>query len=315
MAPRRIGRAAVVVLPALLVVAGPVREPRAEVVNRVVATVDGEPITAYEMRRYAAERSIDGVPERQVLEALITDRLLEKEIKAQGIAAKDDEINRYIDEIRARNGMDAERFAQALAAQGMTPESYRAKVKSEIERAQLVNREIRQRVNVSPEEVQRYYDAHRDNYAADERATVQDILFALPPGADAEEVERVRRKAEGVRDLARQGKSFGKLAKEYSEGPGADKDGELGTFGRDQLDPAIAEVVFRLQPGEISDPVRTRAGFHVLRVRDRTAAGHKPLADVSAAISDALYNEALEERFKSWLSRDLRERHNVEVLD
>src|SRR5262249_12310793 len=140
MSSRRMGCAAIVVLPALLPGWFPAAVARAEVVNRVVATVDGEPITAYEAQRYAKEHGADGVPERQPLEALITDRLLEKEIKAQGIAAKDDEIDRYIEEIQTRNGMDADRFAKALGAQGMTLEAYRQKVKVEIERAQLVNR-------------------------------------------------------------------------------------------------------------------------------------------------------------------------------
>ena len=312
---RRFGRAAIVVLPALLSGVGAPGRATAEIVDRVVATVDGEPITAYELRRYTKERGGEDAPERQVLEALITDRLLEKEIKAQNINVKDDEIDRYIEEIRNRNGMNPEQFTKALAAQGMTLETYRARVKSEIERAQLVNREIRQRVNVSPEEIQRYYDAHKGEYSLDERVTVQDILFAVPESASADEVERVQKKAEEVRDLARQGKDFGALAKQFSEGPGADKGGDLGSFGRDQLDPDIAEVVFRMKPGEISDPVRTRAGFHVLRVRERAGAGQKPVGDVSDQIRDTLYNEALEQRFKSWLSRDLRERHHVEVLD
>ena len=228
MSVRRIGRGATVVLPALLSAVVPAPVVRAEIVDRVVATIDGEPVTAYELRRYAKERHADGVPEQQVLDALITDRLLEQEIKAQGIAAKADEIDRYIEEIQTRNGMDADRFTKALAAQGMTMDSYRLKVKGEIERAQLVNREIRQRVNVSPEEIRRYYEAHADDFALDERARVQDILFAVPVGADEGEVAGVRRKAEEVRDLARQGKDFGALARQFSEGPGADKTASSG---------------------------------------------------------------------------------------
>src|SRR5207247_10115705 len=102
-----------------------------------------------------------------------TAKLLEEEIKPQGITAGDDEIDGYIQEIQSRNGMDEARFTHALAEQGMTRESYRLKVKNEIEKAQLVNREIRQRVNVSPEEIRRYYDAHLDDYAIAERVRVR----------------------------------------------------------------------------------------------------------------------------------------------
>ena len=117
---------------------------RAEVANRIVATVDGEPITAHELKQYAKDRDTGGAEGRQILDALITDKLLEREIKALGILARDDEIDRYIHEVQARTGMDDARFKQALAGQGMTWEQYRSKVKMEIEKAQLVNREIRQ---------------------------------------------------------------------------------------------------------------------------------------------------------------------------
>jgi peptidyl-prolyl cis-trans isomerase SurA len=286
----------------------------AEIANRIVATIDGEPITAHELRRYAEERGGDGLPEDKLLEALITDKLLEREVKALGIAAKEDEIDRYVEEIRARNRMDEARFREALAEQGITLESYRAKVKSELEKAQLVNREIRQRVNVSPEEIRRHYDANKERYATAERVRVRDILFAVGAGADEAEVARTRAKAEEVRELAAKGRDFPALAQQFSEGPGADKGGELGTFARGEMEQTLEDVVFGLKAGEVSQPIRTSSGFHVLRVDERIGAGHRPYEDVKAEIRDALYNEALEERFQNWLSRDLRERHHVEVL-
>ena len=300
---------------AVLLLALRVAAARAEVADRIVATIDGEPVTALELRRYGQEHSRDGVPEAQVLDTLITEKLLEKEIKAQGIAARDDEIDRYIQEIQTRNGMNDDRFRAALAEKGMTPEKYRLKVKSEIEKAQLVNREIRQRVNISPEEIRRYYQAHLTSYAIDERAKVRDIFFAVDHDADEAAVARVRAKAEEVRELARSGRDFAALARQFSEGAGADKGGELGTFGRGEMERALEEAAFALPPGAVSEPVRTGAGFHLLRVDERIAAGHKPLEEVQDEIRDSLYNDALEERFENWLSRDLRERHHVEVLD
>jgi peptidyl-prolyl cis-trans isomerase SurA len=310
MPPRCALRVAVV-----LVAVWAVDAARAEIANRIVATIDGEPITAHEVRRYAQDRKADGMPEGQVLEALITERLLEKEIKSLGIAAREEEIARYVEEIRTRNGMDEARFREALAAQGLTWDAYRARVKAEIERAQLVNREIRQRVNVSPEEIQRYYDAHRDDYVIRDRVKVRDIFFGFDAGADEAAIERVRAKAEEVRALAVDGRDFGKLAKQFSEGPGADKGGELGTFGRGDMEQTFEDVVFALKAGEVSQPVRTDDGYHLLRVDEVIAAGHKPLAEVRDDIRETLYDQALEERYKGWLERDLRERHHVEVLN
>jgi peptidyl-prolyl cis-trans isomerase SurA len=298
-----------VLLPALLVTAA-----RAEVANRIVATIDGEPITAHELRRYVRERGGDAAASSELLDALITDKLLEKEIKVQGISARDEEIDRYIEEIQQRNGMDKERFARALGSQGMTLEAYRAKVKNEIEKAQLVNREIRQRVNVSPEEIGRYYDSHRDDYAIDERVKVRDIFFAVD-GDDEADVTRTRAKVLEVRELAVAGRDFGALAKQFSEGPGAEKGGELGTFAPGQMARELEEVAFALQPGRVSEPIRAGGGFHLLRVDERIAKGYRAIDEVKDDIRERLYNEALEERFQNWLSRDLRERHHVEVLN
>jgi peptidyl-prolyl cis-trans isomerase SurA len=287
----------------------------AEVVNRVVATVDGEPITARALERYAAERAPAGTGATTLLDALITDTLLEKEIKALGIVAREDEIDRYIEEVRARNGMGEERFREALAAQGIAWDTYRAKVKLEIEKAQLVNREIRQRVNVSPEEVRRHYEAHREDHAIAERVKVQDILFLVGADAGPEEVARVRAKAEEVRALALAGRPFADLAREFSEGPGADSGGVIGTFGPGEMEPEIEAAVFPLERGGVSEPVRSGTGFHLLRVDERIASGYRPLAEVEEEIRATLYERALGERFGTWLSRDLRERHHVEILD
>jgi peptidyl-prolyl cis-trans isomerase SurA len=307
--PRGLGVAAVL-LPALIAVGA-----RAEIANRIVATIDGEPITAHELRRYARERGAAPGDEPQMLDALITDKLLEVEIKAQGISARDDEIDRYVEEIQQRNGLDKEGFTRALGAQGMTLESYRSKVKNEIEKAQLVNREIRQRVNVSPEEIERYYDSHREDYAIDERVKVRDIFFAIEDDADDTGIARTRSKALEVRELARSGRDFGALARQFSEGPGADKGGELGTFARGEMSRDLEEVVFALEPGAVSEPVRSGGGFHLLRVDERIAKGYRPIDEVKDDIREHLYNDALEERFQNWLSRDLRERHHVEVLN
>jgi peptidyl-prolyl cis-trans isomerase SurA len=313
IAPRAMLRALGAVLVLLAV---PLAAPaRAEIADRIVATIDGDPVTALEVRRWGRERGLDSAPEARVLELLITEKLLQKEIKAQGITAREDEIDRYIEEIQARNGVDKEHFAKILADQGMTYDAYRAKVKNEIEKAQLVNREIRQRVNVSPEEIRRWYDAHPDDYAIAERIRVRDIFFAIDDGGGDDEVTRTRQKALEVRELALSGRDFEALARQFSEGPGADKGGELGTFKRGEMAPELEAVAFKLEPKKVSEPILAGGGFHLLRVEERIAAGRRPLEEVKDDIRESLYNDALEERFQNWLSRDLRERHHVEVLD
>jgi peptidyl-prolyl cis-trans isomerase SurA len=287
---------------------------RAEVTNRIVATIDGEPITAHELREWEQEQG-EGIPPDQALEALITQRLLEKEIKAQGISARDEDVERYMKEVQQRSGMDDAAFQKALAERGMTVESYKEKVKGEIERAQLVNKEIKQRVNVSQAEIKRYYDSHLTDYATADKIKVRGIFLRISDPADPAAVAETRAKAEALRDAVRKGKSFADLAKENSDGPGAAEGGELGTFARGEMEPKLEEAAFALRKGEVSDPIQASEAFVLLYVDDRIGGSHRPLEEVSPEIREALYNEALQQRFQDWLSRDLRERHHVEVLN
>ncbi len=290
---------------------------RAEVVDRIIATVDGDPITSHEVKRQRELATSAGaqVTDEQALEALITERLLDREVRDKGIEVKAEEIDRYIEQVKERNRVDTYRFEAALEAQGVTLAKYRDRIKNELERSQLVNREIRGRVSVTAEEIQRYYEANREEFLAGERVTVRDILFRIEPLDSEAEVERIRAKADEVRGLAVAGRSFDDLAKQFSEGPGASQGGLLGTFTRDQMDDALAATAFALPPGRVSDVVRADRGFHILRVDKVEPAGYRSLDEVREQIRETLYQKAIEERFQEWISKDLRDRHNVEVFN
>ena len=149
-------------------------------------------------------------------------------------------------EVQGRNGMDDERFAAALAAQGITVEVYRAKVKREIEKAQLVNKEIRQRVNVSPEEIQRYYDAHRTDYEVAEQVKVRRHPLPVDRGAD----EDADRRASAPRRSRCEGSpspdaTSQELAQQFSEGPGCRQGGRARHVrAAARCRPELDEVVF-----------------------------------------------------------------------
>lgn len=292
---------------------------RAEVVNRIIATVDGDPITAHEVQRYRAASQAGGeageITEEQALEALITDKLLEKEVKDKKIEIRKEEIDRYVDQVKERNRIDSYRFEAALAQQGLSLEAYRERIKGELEKSQLVNREIRGRVSVSPDEVERYYQANKEDFRTGDRATVRDILLRVELVDSEAEIERIRGKAEEVRQLATGERGFEPVAKQFSEGPGADKGGLRGRFERGQLEAQIDAVVFTLAPGQVSPVVRADDGFHILRVDKLEPPGYHTVDEAREQIREVLYQKAVEERFQDWISRDLRERHAIEVFN
>jgi peptidyl-prolyl cis-trans isomerase SurA len=304
---------------ALLILMGTGGPMRAEIINRIVATVDGNPITYYELRQYAATdiqaRQAGVTDPASLLELLITTRLIALEIKANGIVIGDADIDNYIKQVRLQNQLSEEQLWAALAQEGMTQELYRAQIRDEMERAQLINREIRGKVNVTPEEVERYYQANLSEYEKAPEISVSQIMLRLSADAPPIEADRVIQRAQQIHAELDDGGSFEELARKYSEGPAADSGGQLGTFKQGSLLDALNDATEDLKPGQYSEPVRSEVGVHIVRLDDRSTDTHQPLEDQAEAIKDRLYAEALEERYKRWLTEDLRERHHVDFLE
>jgi peptidyl-prolyl cis-trans isomerase SurA len=120
----------------------------AEVVNRIVASVDGEPITLYELNKFIKEKSahvpgMQAVSEKDALQALITEKLVQREIVARGIRIRDEDVDRYIERIKQQNHIDDDQLREALKQQGLDYDQYRQQIREEIEKVQLINKEIR----------------------------------------------------------------------------------------------------------------------------------------------------------------------------
>lgn len=291
----------------------------AEVLNRVVATVDDEPITLHEVRALAkspAQQAMFLPPggaanmaDKDLLEVLIMNKLIGKEVETQGIKAKDDDIDSYVERIKNQSRIDDEQFKAALATQGMTMEAYRQQVAGEIERALLVNREIGSHVNVTPEDIERYYKANSADYAQAEQVRVRHIFLPLSAG----DAQTLLAQMEDIRKRAAGGEDFGALADQHSKGPGVGQGGDLGYFKKGQMSEEIDNVAFSLKPGEISQPFRTSTGVHLIKVEEHTQPGQMTLDKASAEqIKSKLYNESLKKRYDRWFQEDLRFRHNIE---
>lgn len=289
----------------------------AEVINKIVATVDGAPITMREVDEYGKRNSGgQALPERGViLDAVINDKLIEREATQKGIEIHDDDVDRYITTIKERNRIDDEKLGQALKAQGLTLEQYRAQVRKEIQRQQLINREIRGKVNVTPEEIDRYYKAHLDEYGAPPGYQVGQILIAVPKDPSNTDLGAAKAKADEVYKKLKGGEDFADAAKQYSDDAGSAADGGiLGWFKKGELVDSLEKEVLKLDKGQISKPVRGPQGFHIMKLVDTRTETGDVASEQSDQIKEKLYAEALEKRFKEWLETDLRNRHHVELL-
>lgn len=220
---------------------------------------------------------------KEVLDQLVEKQVILAEAARLGITVGPKDVNeavgQEIDQLKGRLGGDA--AFQAALAQEKTTEAalrrrYEPDVKDQLVIMRTVGREVQNKVTVTDAEVRAYYQANRDSIAKrPEALKLAHILVAFEP--DTQQVRRARVRADSIRSvLAKPGKAaaFPDLAAQLSDDPSGRRGGDLGTFGRGDMVPEFEEVAFAMKPMEISNPVRTRFGYHVIQVLE-----HFPATD------------------------------------
>jgi peptidyl-prolyl cis-trans isomerase SurA len=290
----------------------------AEVMNRIVASVDGEPITLYELNKFIKDKSAQvpnmrTISDKDALQALITEKLVQREIIARGIHIRDEDVDRYIERIKQQNHIDDDQLREALKQQGLDYDKYRQQIREEIEKVQLINKEIRGKVTVSPEDVTRYYEAHKQDYGRPGLIKVRQITLRLDPDAPEPVATAVLERVEDIRKRIVKGEDFATVAKQVSEDPLAAEGGDLGELEPSKLLPEFETPLSKMKEGDISEPIRSKMGVHLLKLEKRIDEAFQPESEVAAAIKDKLYDEALEERYRRWILEDIQKHHYVET--
>ncbi len=174
-------------------------------------------------------------------------------------------------------------------------------------------RKVLSGLKVTEAEMQRYYLRHKKDYTLPERIQAQHILIRVPEGADKKTEAAALAKAREIRQKLLAGADFATMAKKYSQDPGTrDKGGDLGLFSRGQMIPEFEKAVFKLKVGEISPPIRTRFGYHIVRVSARIPAQVQPYKKVKEQVRKDLLEEKKNQRLMALL-RELRKKYPVEV--
>lgn len=182
------------------------------------------------------------------------------------------------------------------------------------------------KIEVPEEDIQAYYNNNQKKYQQPATVHARHILLKVDKKANPERVAEKREKALEIMEQAKAGKNFAGLAEKYSEGPSKEKGGDLGTFERDDMAKPFSEKAFSMAPGEISEPVRTRFGWHIIKVEEKTDESVKPLAEVKDEIRKTLameeaknlaYDEAISMYNISFAGEDLiknsRDREDISV--
>ncbi|WP_075149684.1 peptidylprolyl isomerase [Thauera chlorobenzoica] len=257
--------------------------PRAVEVDRIIAVVNNEVITALQLRdRVAqAERQLrrQGVElppmevlERQLLERLIVERAQIQRAEESALRIDDAALERAIERIASSNKLSLDQLRATLAQDGVAWERFREEIRTEILLSRLREREVDNRIVVTDAEIDNFIANTPDAFSGEEFA-VAHILLRTPEGATPEQVEAVRRRAERTMARLRSGEDFARVAAEVSDAPDGLSGGALGWRRLDRLPALFADAVRNMQPGSTSPVLRSAAGLHIVRLVDRRGGG------------------------------------------
>jgi peptidyl-prolyl cis-trans isomerase C len=252
--------------------------------------------------------------QQDVLNQMIAEELLYQEGVDQGIEATDQQVSTQLQQIRSQFQTDEE-WESALSDNQTTEEQLVEDIKRSVVVQQMVTQATQDMEAVSDEAVEAFYADNPSFFESGEQVAAGHILISTEDLSTEAEIAEARERAEEIRRmLVEENADFAELAKERSEGPSGPRGGDLGTFGRGQMVPAFEEAAFAMEPGEISDVVKTQFGFHVIRVTDRIEAGSIPLENVEGDIRQYLQTQKRSEVIGEYVDT-LRDDANVAVAE
>jgi peptidyl-prolyl cis-trans isomerase SurA len=315
--------------------------------GEVWAEVNGRPIYRAQVEKYY-DREVSVLPEPlapaeeharklSILSGLIQEEILWQQAVQAGIQSSDADVETRLQEMRS--GLPQQEFEQQLAGEGATLAELKAELRRDIAIRRLFDQEVRRGVQVSDDEVDRYYEQYKNHFRTIETQYHAAHILVTPRreaevrnlrNDDATSEATARDKVQRLRDLLRAGEDFSELARAYSEDPStALAGGDLGFFPESALQdshPALRSALQRLEEGQVTGPIRTREGYQLIKLLERQSPGQRDLTDpgVQQTIRDRLskqkrqllemaYAEGLRNRarVKNFLARQILESHRL----
>jgi peptidyl-prolyl cis-trans isomerase SurA len=300
---------------------------RAELVDRVAAVVNSDIIALSEVEARAAPElaRLRGEPDpvrrgelralliKRILDGLIGEKLMDAQVRDLNIDVSEAEIDLGVDDVKRQNNVEGAQFEQLLAQEGYTIPAFRTFMKKHLSKLKLVNLKVRSKVKVTDEDLKAEYAKLSRDETQDFEVRARHVLVQVQAKATPEQVEQARLKAEQLMAEAKKpGVDFAALAKAKSEGPSASDGGDLGFFKRGVMVAEFDKVAFGLPIGGISEPVRTKFGWHVIKVEERRSAPAKPYEEVRDMLRDRLTRVQLE-KYTDQYVQELRAGATIDV--
>lgn len=285
-----------------------------------VARVNGRPILRRDFDlavqiQFRGRRSPIGLPELQAMRERVLERLIESELLYQEAAKGDTSVpEREVEAelLEIREGFSsADEFAAVLNENGVSEAEFKNQLRRTLMVTRFVDREVAADAAVTDEDVRRHYDQNPSEMHRGEAVRLAQILVRAAPDAPRESRAVARQKIEAILKEVRAGADFADLARRHSEGPEASRGGDTGWMVRGAGPPAIEGDAFGLAPGQISDVVESRLGYHLLKVLERRAEGPIPFEEAKERIRARLLAGERDAAIRAHVER-LKEKARIE---
>jgi parvulin-like peptidyl-prolyl isomerase len=295
---------------------------QAETINKFVAVVNDEVITQQDIdqllavmyAQYSQEFKGDELLQKMeqvkkdILNQVVEDKLVLSRAKELGIKITEAEIDERLDYIK-KGFPSEEEFYKTLETQGVTMANLKDRYRDQIMMKKLVDYEVRSKISVLPSDVSAYYEKHRSDFREGDKYRVKNILIKAK---DDVSIELVKVEIEDIYKKLKEGGNFDELAKQYSQGPNTEKGGDMGYIEKGQMLEVLDDAIFKLKPGEFSEPVKSEIGYHIFKVEDIQYGKQGSLEEVQKNIQMLLFQVKFKEKVNEWLA-GLKEKAYISI--
>jgi peptidyl-prolyl cis-trans isomerase C len=288
-----------------------------------VAVVNGEKISKAELEKnfkeamassgvgstpLTADQKLQGY--REILSGMIIEKLVDKE--SANVQVSKEELDAQLAKIKAQFPSE-EVFQSEMKKSGLTMDQFMANLQRSLRQTKWMQSQVQGKDAITEADAKAFYDANQKDFTNPDLVKASHILFLLPPDATPEQVKAAEKKAKDAIVRANKGEPFAQLVTELSEEPGAkQRGGDLGYFSKDKMVPEFANAAFAQQVGTVSaTPVRTKFGYHVIKVTEKKPAGVATFDEAKAQIMKYLQAEKRRTIFKG-VVQDLRQAAKIE---
>jgi peptidyl-prolyl cis-trans isomerase C len=248
---------------------------------------------------------------QKMLNSLIEQELLHQESRAKGIKVDPADVDGDLKQFKGRFESEAD-YSEKMKEINYTEEALKAQIEKGRAIRQLIDQEVVSGISISESSLKSYYDDHPDEFSLPEQVMASHILVKIDENADEKTKAEARKKIETIQTKIKDGEDFAKLASENSDCPSSAKGGDLGYFSRGQMVKPFEDAAFSLQPGQVSDIVETRFGYHLIKLVEKKPAGTRSFDEAKEGLQNKLEQESINEAVKSYIE-SLKEKGKVEI--